>query len=230
MSAQGFKSFPCLRVLLPGQNGFLRFTSGVTLADLLAARRVSYPFWSTYLHKYGLNCSARGKSSGRRQWLNRHFLELGWQQSQSVVSSASLGFVLGSSHKGNCKNSTKTITNMPITWKAWHVILLISCARFVSGSNFIQYFTLGSCLMVRNHPQRKQLVSILLNGNNWSQKITQSIRHTVKQISPSISEAKWRLVCVSLIRWQMFLRLRMFITTYIWHSVVFYLRSVHIHG
>ena len=40
---------PCFAYLLPVHNGFLRFTSGGTPADLLAASMAAEPFLSTYL-------------------------------------------------------------------------------------------------------------------------------------------------------------------------------------
>ena len=48
LQSQG--GFPCLGALSPGCNGFLRFRSGVTPADLLVASMVAKPFWTTYLH------------------------------------------------------------------------------------------------------------------------------------------------------------------------------------
>ena len=42
----------CLHASSPTCNGFLRFTSGVTPADLLVASMAAKPFQSTYLHTY----------------------------------------------------------------------------------------------------------------------------------------------------------------------------------
>ena len=47
----GFQSqalFSCMRALSPARNRFLRFTSGVTPADLLVANMVAEVFQSTY--------------------------------------------------------------------------------------------------------------------------------------------------------------------------------------
>ena len=40
---------PCLHASSPVFNGFIRFTSGATPADLLTASIAAEPFWSTYL-------------------------------------------------------------------------------------------------------------------------------------------------------------------------------------
>ena len=48
----GFQSqggFPRLPVSSPAHNGFLRFTSGVTLADCIEVSMAAEPFLSTYL-------------------------------------------------------------------------------------------------------------------------------------------------------------------------------------
>ena len=55
MYALGLKTgggSPCFHALLPAHNGFPRFTSGATPADLQVASMATEPFTSTYLHMY----------------------------------------------------------------------------------------------------------------------------------------------------------------------------------
>ena len=53
---------PLLVCFLPSCNGFLRFTSGATPADLLVVSRAAEPFWSRYFtcQKNHISCITRG--------------------------------------------------------------------------------------------------------------------------------------------------------------------------
>ena len=78
----GFQSrggSPCLHALLPAYNGFLRFTSGVTPADLLVLSTVAEPFQFTY------TCKSIGGAQVRIECTSQHVTRQTLYQRSSAI-------------------------------------------------------------------------------------------------------------------------------------------------